>query len=47
MSVTRRTPHPIYGLTYELQTFVCRTCQDEITRSADGHGLPHAYDLAG
>jgi hypothetical protein len=25
MYVTRRAPHPLYGSTYELQTFECRT----------------------
>jgi hypothetical protein len=46
MYVTRRTPHPLYGNTYELQTFKCRTCGDEIERSADQSGLPHVADAA-
>jgi hypothetical protein len=46
MNVTRRTPHPIYGDTYELQTFECRTCKLEIERSADRIGLPHPSDAA-
>jgi hypothetical protein len=44
MSVIRRTPHPVYGIGYELQTFECRECDLEIMRSADQHGLPHASD---
>jgi hypothetical protein len=44
MYVTRRTPHPLYGNTYELQTFECRTCNFEIQRSADRSGLPHVND---
>ena len=44
MYVIRRTPHPLYGNTYELQTFKCRTCGDEIERSADQSGLPHVND---
>jgi hypothetical protein len=46
MYVTRRTPHPLYGITYELQTFECRTCGGEIERSADRSGLPHLSDTA-
>ena len=38
--VIRRTPHPVYGSKYELQTFQCQTCRDEIERSADCDGLP-------
>jgi hypothetical protein len=44
MNVIRRTPHPIYGDTYELQTFECRTCKFETERSADRSGLPHLSD---
>jgi hypothetical protein len=44
MIVNRRTPHPLYGNTYELQTFECRTCPKEIERSADRAGLPHVSD---
>ena len=46
MNVIRRTPHPIYGDTYELQTFECRTCKLEIERSADRNGFPHLSDAA-
>jgi hypothetical protein len=46
MVITRRTPHPIYGNTYELQTFGCRTCGCEVQRSADRSGLPHLSDAA-
>jgi C4-type Zn-finger protein len=44
MNVTRRTPHPLHGHTYELQTFECRKCWYEIKRSADRAGLPHVSD---
>jgi hypothetical protein len=44
MRVSRRTPHPLYGHTYELQTFECWTCRSEIERSADKSGLPHLSD---
>jgi hypothetical protein len=43
MLVTRRTPHPVHGNKYELQTFRCRTCEGEIERSADRDGLPHEH----
>ena len=46
MYVTRRTPHPLYGSTYELQTFECWTCKYEVDRSADRSGLPHLSDAA-
>ena len=46
MNVTRRTPHPLYGCNYELQTFECRTCGYETERSADRSGLPHLSDAA-
>ena len=46
MYVTRRTPHPIYGSAYELQTFECRTCKYEVDRSADRSGLPHLSEAA-
>jgi hypothetical protein len=39
MNVTRRSPHPLYGNAYELQTFECRTCGHGIERSCDGKGL--------
>ena len=41
MNITRRTPHPIYGCAYELQTFECRICRLEVDRSADRAGHPH------
>jgi hypothetical protein len=44
MRLTRRAPHPLYGLEYELQSFGCRKCSQEIHRSADGAGLPHTSD---
>jgi len=44
MHVTRREPHPLHGNKYELQTFECRTCRNEIERSADRSGLPHSGD---
>jgi len=44
MHVKRRTPHPVYGHAYELQTFECRACRFEIERSADQSGLPHLSD---
>jgi hypothetical protein len=46
MNVMRRTPHPVYGHAYELQTFECRTCKFETERSADRSGLPHSSDGA-
>lgn len=45
MRLTRRSPHPLYGLTYELQSYECRTCGEETHRSADGGGFPHALDV--
>jgi hypothetical protein len=38
MRLTRRTPHPIHGNEFELQTFTCRACQHEMTRNADRSG---------
>jgi hypothetical protein len=32
MRLTRRTPHPVRGHAFELQTFTCRICQHEIER---------------
>jgi hypothetical protein len=46
MNVTRRSPHPLYGSAYELQTFECETCGREIKRSSDVSGLPHASEAA-
>ena len=37
---TRRAPHPLYGIEYELQSFECRTCARETNRSADSAGPP-------
>jgi hypothetical protein len=44
MRLTRRAPHPLYGLEYELQSFACRKCSQEIHRSADGAGHLHTSD---
>jgi hypothetical protein len=44
MRLTRRVPHPLYGYDYELQSFECRTCGLEMSRSADIAGLPHSGD---
>jgi hypothetical protein len=38
MFLTRRAPHPIYGIEFEKQTFECRACRYEIQRSADRLG---------
>ena len=46
MNATRRSPHPLHGNTYELQTFECRACGLEIKRSSDVSGLPHATEAA-
>jgi hypothetical protein len=46
MNVTRRSPHPLHGDAYELQTFECQTCKREIKRSSDRIGLPHPSDAA-
>ena len=35
MRLTRRTPHPMRGYAFELQTFTCRVCKHEIERVAD------------
>jgi hypothetical protein len=44
MQLKRRTPHPLYGYDYELQSFACQGCGREIHRSADAAGLPHHRD---
>ena len=41
MFLSRRTPHAELGAGYELQTFECRTCGHELSRSADNAGKPH------
>jgi len=41
MRLTRRAPHPLYGLEYELQSSECRICDLDIDRSADGAGSPY------
>jgi hypothetical protein len=33
--LTRRTPHPMRGYDFELQTFTCRLCEHETNRTAD------------
>jgi hypothetical protein len=38
MCLTRRTPHPILGYDFELETFMCTVCENEIQRSADRLG---------
>ena len=38
MRLTRRTPHPVHGYDFELQTFTCRVCRHEIERDADRLG---------
>jgi hypothetical protein len=46
MDVSRRSPHPLHGNAYELQTFECPTCRREIERTSDGNGLPHGSEAA-
>jgi hypothetical protein len=46
MNVIRRSPHPLYGNAYDLQTFEWQTCRREIKRSSDGSGLPYASEVA-
>ena len=38
MRLTRRTPHPVRGYNFELQTLTCRVCQHEVERTADRRG---------
>ena len=38
MRLTRRAPHPVYGLEFEQQTFECRSCRYEMERNADRAG---------
>ena len=42
MFVTRRAPHPQHE-NYERQTLLC-ICGEEVQRSADAKGDPHASD---
>jgi hypothetical protein len=42
MDVTRRTPHPTYGISCELQSFECAGCGLTMCRSVDAVGAPHA-----
>jgi hypothetical protein len=46
MNVSRRSPHPLFGNAYELQTFECAICGGEIKRSSDVTGRPHASEAA-
>jgi hypothetical protein len=41
MQMTRRSPHPIFGNDFELQSFECRRCGVQNLRSVDENGLPH------
>jgi len=38
MFLTRRVPHPTYGVEFERQTFKCRSCSHEVERNADRLG---------
>jgi hypothetical protein len=38
MRLTRRVPHPAYGVEFERQTFKCRSCSHEMERNADRAG---------
>jgi hypothetical protein len=38
MLLTRRVPHPTYGVEFERQTFKCRSCSHEMERNADRTG---------
>ena len=38
MLLTRRVPHPTYGVEFERQTFKCRSCSHEMERNADRVG---------
>ena len=38
MRLSRRSPHPVRGYDYEMQTFTCRSCQHDIVRAADVSG---------
>jgi hypothetical protein len=41
MSLTRRSPHPDYGVEYEAQTFTCSTCLYELERTINSAGEPY------
>src|SRR5262245_35668041 len=41
MHLIRRGPHPDHGSKYEIQTFLCASCNHEEIRSADWSGHPH------
>ena len=41
MILTRRGPHPDYGVEYEAQTFTCSACLYELERSVNSVGEPH------
>jgi hypothetical protein len=38
MCLTRRTPHPVLGYNFELQTFTCAACRHEIERTTNREG---------
>jgi transposase len=38
--LTRRSPHPDYGLRYEQQLFICSACDHTIERIVDASGDP-------
>lgn len=40
MYVSRREPHPEHGPDYELQTLLCKGCDNKESRSVDEHGNP-------
>jgi len=44
MFLARRTPHPLHGSTYELQSFACPKCDTELQRSADAGGRTHPVE---
>lgn len=41
MGLTRRTPHSVFGMLFERQTFTCYSCHFETERSSDKRGDPH------
>jgi hypothetical protein len=41
MHVSRRSPHPDHGRSYEIQILTCLACKSEITRGADKDGQPY------